>query len=166
MENILSVPSGLLSEMTTALFACKGQFISCSYVSEVEPKAAFKGTKLSKHTEGTFRAGIDYANLKPVLEAIAEGSRGEVGSLPWGRWEHFPYTILHTPKGETEEKRYIRLYPTENCAMKVQYLVNGVQVTKEVFKTYLRQSDIDRMESGERPLVICPKEENFRKIGK
>ena len=166
MENLLQVPSGQLSEVTTALFACKGQFISCSFVSEVEPKAAFKGTKLSKSTEGTFRAGIDYANLKPILEAIAEGSRGEVGGLPWGRWEHFPYTILHTPKGETEEKRYIRLYPTQNCAMKVQYLVNGTEVTKEVFKTYLRQSDIDRMESGEMPLVICPKESNIRKIGK
>ena len=166
MENLLQVPSGQLSEMTTALFACKGQFISCSFVSEVEPKAAFKGTKLSKSTEGAFRAGIDYANLKSVLEAIAEGSRGEVGGLPWGRWEHFPYTILHTPKGETEEKRYIRLYPTENCTMKVQYFVNGVAVTKEVFKTYLRQSDIDRMESGERPLVICPKETNIVRLGK
>jgi hypothetical protein len=166
MENILSVPSGLLSEVTTALFNCKGQFISCSFVSQVEPKAAFKGTKLSKSTQGTFRAGIDYANLKPILEGIAEGTRGSVGSLPWGRWEHFPYTILHTPKGETEEKRYIRLYPTENCHLKVQYFVDNVAVTKEVFKTYLRQSDIDRMESGERPLVICPKEENLTKVGK
>ena len=166
MENLLQVPSGQLSEVTTALFNCKGQFISVAYVSEVEPKAAFKGTKLSKSTQGTFRAGIDFANLKPVLEAIAEGTRGAVGELPWGRWEHFPYTILHTPKGETEEKRYVRLYPTENCKLNVQYLVDNVAVTKEVFKTYLRQSDIDKMESGERPLCICPKEVNITKIGK
>ena len=166
MENALQiqVPSGL-SGVAERFFNCKGQFISCSFVSEVKPSATFKNTKLTKTTQGVFRAGIDYSNLKPVLEGIADGTREEVGSLPWGRWEFFPYTILHTPKGETEEQRYIRLYPTENCKLNVKYFADGIEVSREKFKEYLMPSDVKKMESGERLLVICPKEKNIISIG-
>ena len=154
----LQVPSGL-SGVASRFFNCKGQFLSVSFTSEVKPKASFKNVKLTKQTEGVFRAGINFENLSVVKEGIESGERGEVQSLPWGTWEHFPYTILHN------DQRYIRLYPTENAHLKVQYLVDGVQVDKEVFKTYLIASDVKRMESGERPLVICPKESNIIKIG-
>jgi hypothetical protein len=157
MENeTLQVPSGL-SGVAERFFNCKGQFINATFVSESKPKAAFKQVKLTKRTEGVFRAGIDYANLKPVIEGIAEGSRGEVQSLPWGVWEHFPYTITHNGQ------RYIRLYPTDNCKLKVQYLVDGTEVTKETFKTYLTPSDAEKM--GKKTLVICPKESNIVKLG-
>jgi hypothetical protein len=157
MENeTLQVPSGL-SGVAERFFNCKGQFINATFVSEAKPKAAFKEVKLTKRTEGVFRAGIDYANLKPVLEGIADGTRGEVGSLPWGVWEHFPYTITHNGN------RYIRLYPTENCHLKVQYFADGVEISKETFKSYLTASDAEKM--GKSTLVICPKESNIIKVG-
>jgi hypothetical protein len=144
-------PSGL-SGVASALFSAKGQFVSVTFTSKVKPKAAFKEVSLTKRTQGVFRAGVNYANLKPVLEGIASGERGEVGSLPWGVWEHFPYTITHN------EQRYIRLYPTDNCHLKVQYFADGVEISREAFKGYLMPSDVKKMESGEKPLVICPKE--------
>jgi hypothetical protein len=158
----LQVPSGL-SGVAERFFSCKGQFLSASFISDVKPKAAFKGKKLTKNTQGVFRAGINYANLKPILEGIAEGSRDEVGSLPWGKWEHFPYTILHTPKKETEEQRYIRLYPTDNCQIKYTFMVDGVQVSEETFKGYLTESDAEKL--TKQSLVICPKESNIIKVG-
>jgi hypothetical protein len=158
VNETLQVPSGL-SGVADRFFNCKGQFINAAFVSDVKPKAAFKQVKLTKRTEGVFRAGIDFSNLKPVLEGIADGTRGEVQSLPWGVWEHFPYTILHNGQ------RYIRLYPTDNCHLKVQYFADGVEIDRETFKTYLIDSDVKRMESSEKPLVICPKESNIIKVG-
>jgi hypothetical protein len=150
-ELVIQSPSGL-SGVAKSLFAAKGQFISVTFTSSVKPKAAFKMVSLTKRTQGVFRAGVNFANLKPVLEGIAEGSRGEVGSLPWGEWEYFPYTITHNGQ------RYIRLYPTENCQLKVQYFADGVEISREAFKGYLMPSDVKKMESGEKPLCICPKE--------
>jgi hypothetical protein len=158
----LQVPSGL-SGVASRFFTCKGQFLSAEFISDVKPSKAFKGKKLTKHTKGVFRAGINYANLKPVLEGIADGTRGEVGSLPWGRWEHFPYTILHTPKNETEEQRYIRLYPTDNCEITYTFMVDGIQVQEDTFKKYLTASDAEKL--TKQSMVICPKESNIIKIG-
>jgi hypothetical protein len=158
----LQVPSGL-SGVAERFFNCKGQFLSAVFISDVKPSKAFKGKKLTKQTEGVFRAGINYANLKPILEGIADGTRDEVGSLPWGKWEHFPYTILHTPKKETEEQRYIRLYPTDNCQIKYTFMVDGVVVTEETFKGYLTESDAEKL--TKQSMVICPKESNIIKVG-
>jgi hypothetical protein len=158
----LQVPSGL-SGVAERFFNCKGQFLSAVFISDVKPSKAFKGKKLTKQTEGVFRAGINYANLKPILEGIADGTRDEVGSLPWGKWEHFPYTILHTPKKETEEQRYIRLYPTDNCQIKYTFMVDGISVSEETFKKYLTESDAEKL--TKQSMVICPKESNIIKVG-
>jgi hypothetical protein len=140
-------------------FDNKGQFISAIFRSEKKPAAIHKGTLLEKRIEGVFRAGIDFGNLGSVKEGIAKGERGEVQSLPFGEWVKFPYLIQHN------ETQYVRLYPTANCVLKVQYLVNGVESTKENFLSFLTPSDKAKAENGERPECITVKVSNLIKLG-
>jgi hypothetical protein len=140
-------------------FGNKGQFISATFRSEKKPAAIHKGTILEKRIEGVFRAGIDFGNLGSVKDGIEKGERGEVQSLPFGEWEKFPYLIKH------KETQYVRLYPTKNCVLKVQYLVNGVESTKENFLSFLTPSDKAKAENGERPECITVKVSNLIKLG-
>jgi hypothetical protein len=141
------------------LFSAKGQFISATFKSEKKPSASFKGVRLEKLIEGTFRAGINFANLGSIKEGIESGERGEVQSLPWGAWLQFPYTISH------KEEIYVRLYPTENCKLKATYLVDGVEVTRDKFLSYLTPSEQARANEGERPECITIKKSNLLKLG-
>jgi len=145
-------------------FSSKGNFISVSFRSEKKPAASFKGTILEKRIEGVFRAGISFENLSSVKEGIESGERGEVQSLPFGEWERYPYIVKHIDKNGVFS-RYIRLYPTPNCVLKVQYLVNGVESTKEQFLSFLTPSDRAKAENGEKPECITIKETNLIKIG-
>jgi hypothetical protein len=142
-----------------SLFGSKGQFISATFKSEKKAAAAFKGVKLEKLIEGTFRAGINFANLGSVKEGIESGERGEVQPLPWGTWLQFPYTISH------KEEIYVRLYPTENCKLKVTYLVDSVEVEKDKFLSFLTPSEQARANEGERPECITVKKSNLLKLG-
>ena len=142
-----------------SLFGSKGQFISATFKSEKKPSASFKGVRLEKLIEGTFRAGINFANLGSVKEGIASGERGEVQPLPWGTWLKFPYLISH------KEETYVRLYPTENCKLKATYLVDGVEVTREKFLSFLTPSEQARANEGERPECITVKKSNILKLG-
>jgi hypothetical protein len=112
----------------------KGQFVSLGFKSIKKPAAAHKGVELEKYTVGTFRAGIDFANLGSVKAGIANGEREEVQALPWGEWESFPHTITH--KGA----RYFRLYPSAGHKVKSSYYVDGKRVEKRVFASYLTPS--------------------------
>ena len=140
-------------------FDNKGQFISAIFRSEKKPAAIHKGTLLEKRIEGVFRAGIDFGNLGSVKDGIANGERGEVQPLPFGEWLKFPYLIQY------KETQYVRLYPTKNCVLKVQYLVNGVDSTKENFLSFLTPSDKAKAENGERPECITVKVSNLIKLG-
>jgi len=140
-------------------FGNSGQFISATFKSEKKPAAIHKGTVLEKRIEGIFRAGINFGNLGSVKDAIANGERGEVQPLPFGEWLKFPYLIQY------KETQYVRLYPTKNCVLKVQYLVNGVESTKENFLSFLTPSDKAKAENGEKPDCITVKVSNLIKLG-
>jgi hypothetical protein len=151
------------------LFTKKGQYISATFQTEKKGAAMHKNVKLEKRTSGTFRAGIDFQNLSSVKEGIENGERGEVQPLSWGKWEKFPYTILHTPKNQTEEIRYVRLYPSLNLIYKVsvQYLVNGVESTKEKFASFLTNSEAKEMlEGGKEIECFTVMHKNLLKLGK
>ena len=151
MENITARIS--LENLT----ACKGQFTSVSFKSEKKPAAKHKGTKLEKIVSGVFRAGIDYANLASVKDAVASGERGPVQDLPWGEWELFPYVISH------KETRYVRLYPTKNCKLTTEYRVNGAVVTGDEFRSYLTPSEAKKSDS--KPDCMTIKLDNIVSIG-
>ena len=126
-ENILS-----------RILNCKGQYISLNIKSNPKPAASYKDVRLEKHTSSKFRAGIEFQNLKSVKDAIENKERGEVQPLPWGQWKKYPYIIEH------KDKEYIRLYPAVNSTSgaEVKYIVNGKEVDKSTFNTYLKPSDV------------------------
>lgn len=119
----------------------KGQFVSLGFKSIKKPAAKHKGVILEKFTVGVFRSGIDFKNLSSVKEGIASGEREEVKELPWGNWENFPYTITH--KGN----RYFRLYPSGAHKAKSLYYVNGEEVPKRAFSSYLTPSEQKKLYS-------------------
>lgn len=155
----------------------KGQFIAATWKSPKKPAAAHKAKRLEKRTSGTFRAGITFAKLGSVKDGIRDGERGEVGPLPWGEWERFPYFIQH--KGE----RYVRLYPPaktieviENgqsilkrvadwaaANLAVQYFVDGVETDRETFNGFLTPSDAKKRDTDAECITV--KESNLVHLG-
>jgi len=133
---------------------CAGYMLSVVFTTEKKPAAAHKGVRLSKRVRGIFMAGTDYSRLPAVRDAIASGERGEVQPLPWGEWESFPYVIRH--KGE----RYYRLYPVADTVLTVTYMVDGEEVSREVWAGFLTPSERAKMESGDRPDCITVKAGN------
>lgn len=142
-------------EILSKILSSKGQFVKAVWKSNPKPAAAHKGVLLEKHTDAVCRAGINFANLSSVQDAIAAGERGEVQSLPWGEWKTFPYIIEH--KGA----EYVRLYPAEGAHCKTVYFVNGVQVDKDMFASYLTPSEAAKMSKGEKPECFTVKRENI-----
>ena len=153
------------AEMVEKIKSAKGEFIKASWKSEPKPAAAHKGVLLEKVTTGVVRAGINYANLSAVTEAIENGERGEVQELPFGEWVKFPYIIGHTnKKGEYTE--YMRLYPSEgiNHYPSSQFFVDGEEVDKETFAGYLTPSAAKKLlepTEDDRPLCFTIKMHNL-----
>ena len=130
--------------------------MSVEWSSSTAPAAAYKkaGVVLEKITRSVVRTGVDFANLRTVKEAIENGERKEVGSLPWGEWKQFPYLIEH--KGA----QYLRLYPVMTVAPKVAYKVNGQEVDRDTFKSYLTPSAQADMDKDTVPECFTVKAEN------
>jgi hypothetical protein len=138
-------------EILNRLLKAKGTHTTLRYQTEDKPSAAFKGTTLKRVVRGAFRSGIAFENLKEVKEAIAAGERGEVQSLPWGEWKQYPHIITH--KGND----YIRIYPAVGSGQvpSTTYLVNGEEVDKDTYLTYLTESDRKKKtDPSEAPLTM------------
>ena len=141
----------------------KGQFVKASWKSNPKPAAAHKHIMLEKHTVGIVQAGVNYANLSAVRNAIADGERGEVEELPWGSWKTYPYIIEH------KDQEYIRLYPSNgnNHIPKSIYYVNGIATDKEEFAKYLTASEARKIltpSEEDRPLCFTIKANNMLDI--
>ena len=126
------------------------------WASEPKPRAAHKGVHLRKVTSAIVRAGVEYAKLPEVQEAIAAGERGEVQELRWGRYVVPGYVIEH------RGAEYIRLAPSVG-RMSTTYEVDGAPVDAETFKSYLTPSAAAKM--GEAPIVFTVKAENILAVG-
>lgn len=127
----------------------KGNFVKAAWKSNPKPAAAHKGILLEKKTVAVVQAGVNYANLSSVKDAIAAGERGEVQELPWGQWytdkltgkSWFPHVIEH------KDELYLRLYPSNGNNHKTNsvFYADGVEVTKEEFAKYLTNSEANKL---------------------
>lgn len=145
-------------KILTRILDCKGQYISLVTKTEVKPAAAHKDVVLEKITSNKYRAGIQFKNLKSVKDAIESGERGEIQPLRWGTWKKYPYVIEH------KEKEYIRLYPATNSdsGIEVKYKVNGQEVPRSTFNSYLKPSDLNKQ--GTIPECFCVAVDNILEI--
>lgn len=163
MSNSTKQQSLTAEQIIERIMKSKGQFVKAVWKSNPTPAAAHKkaGVILEKHTSAVCRAGINFANLSSVQAGIANGERGEVQSLPWGEWKvdeqgnsMFPYLITH--KGAD----YVRLYPTDSRCETI-YFVNGEQVDRKTFATYLTPSEAAKATSDEKPECFTIKKDNI-----
>lgn len=92
----------------------KGSFIHLEYKSFPKPAKGHKGETIEKVTNGTYRLGITYANLKVNENKVT-------GPLPWGEWDTLNYIIK---KGD---KEYLRVYTTTHKSH-TKWFVNGEEV--------------------------------------
>jgi len=100
---------------------------------------------VGKRVRAYVRAGIHYANMKAVKDAIAAGLRGPVQPLPWGQWRNGfePFIIDHeTKSGELRE--YIRLYPAsfQNLGEpEIEWTIDGKPATYGQIEPYLTAAE-------------------------
>jgi hypothetical protein len=136
-----------------------GEFIPVVWETSVKPAAAFKAHTLRKTTRAAVETGTAFKDLAEVKAGIAAERRGEVGALPWGEWIEgaYPYLIAH--KGRT----YVRLNLAAAGIMSVTCTVDGVEVDRETFDSYLVPSQ--RAGAKDMPLTITVPVENLRSIG-
>lgn len=137
----------------------RGNFVKAAWKSNPKPKAEHKNVLLEKHTLAVVQAGVNYANLSSVKDAIAAGERGEVQELPFGEWwvdpitnkSFFPYVIHH------KDEFYLRLTRSQgnNHKSSSVYYANGKEVTKEEFASYLTNSEATKLLSPD-PEKISP----------
>ena len=114
----------------------KGQIVSVSWSSAIKtPKGS--NVNVQKHVTTQARAGVNYDNMKDVIAKRESGELpAENAGLPWGKWATlggvslFPHVIAHTPKGETEEKHYLRFATLPGARMDVTYSIDGKPATK------------------------------------
>ena len=119
------------NNVINAFLAAAGQFASVTFKSNPTPAAKFKGTVLEKTTTGVFRSGVNFANLSSTKAEFASGERTEVQPLAWGEWVQFPFVIAH--KGE----RFLRLTTVNGVKSKSTFKVNGVEVSRDEFESFL-----------------------------
>jgi hypothetical protein len=110
--------------------------IETSRLCKVRKDCQFTIGKVSRYY---VRQGVDYSHLASVRQGIAEGTRGEVESLPWGTWEVPNEVITH--KGQ----QYLRLYPSTlpNLPHETKWLCDGMPVQLDTVKPYLLASELD-----------------------
>jgi len=135
----------------------KGSFVKAAWKSNPKPKAEFKNILLEKNTVAVVQAGVNFANLSSVKDAIAAGERGEVQELPWGKWYEdkltgkswFPHVIEH------KDELYLRLYPSQGNNHKTTsvFYADGKEVTKDEFAAYLTNSDAKKLLEPEKDLL-------------
>ena len=140
----------------STFLACHGHFIRAEFRTVQKPKAASKGRLLEKQTTGRFRAGCDFAQLKPVKDGIASGERGPVEALGYGEWEHHPLTIMHLGM------RYYRFSVAMDAQglpliPHVEYFVDGVAATKEEWLAHQPPSAAKK----EQPIVFNVREDHL-----
>jgi len=141
-----------------------GKHVPVTFKTEGKPAAKFKGTKLEKLTEGTYRVGINFENLKGVREGIESGERGEVQAPKGKKWVVFPFHLQNL----AETTDYLRLYfPTGGFIQRpsVVYYVDGQVVEKDVYNSYLTTSDAKPKERDPNLDCFDVKMENLISIG-
>lgn len=125
------------SEIVSTLQTRKGQFMSITWQRNAHTRKDYNGAPIAKRTTATVRAGVNYANLASVKDAIESGEREEVGPLPWGAWRVGAENMIIDHKG----KEYVRLYPVPTAKPTVQWLLDGKPVDFSEVSAYLLASE-------------------------
>jgi hypothetical protein len=115
---------------------------------------------VTKITTAVIRTGVDYDNIKTVIEGRQDGTLPEQNAgLPWGEWVQFPYHIQH--KGQD----YLRMYPASGLDFtpKTTYFIDGNEARREDVETLCLASEFRINE--ESPTCFTIKADSLMFIG-
>lgn len=132
-----------MQAMLDTLLSRKGQIVTM--LTERDCKVRKNQEPIRKRSEFQCRVGVNYDNIKTVIEGRANGEKpAENQGLPWGEWALFPYIITH--KGE-----YYFRCTTLNNAHRVApiYTRNGQVISKDEAKVACLASEFSDAEQGE-----------------
>lgn len=131
----------------------KGQFKVVEWLRPCEVKKTCPAP-IFKHTRMVMRAGINYDNMRSVIEGRANGTLPAVNvGLPYGKWLVFPYII------ECNGEVMLRLYPNGNGQVEEHFFMNGMEVDRDSVACYLYASELRYDDS--QPLVKNVKLKNM-----
>jgi len=106
---------------------------------ELKKRDVPEGTSVVKASRYGVRYGVKFENLASIQAAIEEGTRDDVGPLPWGAWQEGQYNRVIIHKGAD----YLRLYPASFAGMKhkTQWFLNGAEVQFAAVENYIKADD-------------------------
>jgi hypothetical protein len=108
------------------------------------------GNGLVKKTDMIIRLGVSYQNMEINKDRVVE-------PLPWGSWVPGLENYVIEHKGNY----YLRVSNTNSHISKSKYLLNNIEITKEVAETYIDPKKLKSKESA----VYNIKFENIISIG-
>ena len=127
--------------IVTRILQKHGQFTRIKYARPLKFRKEFEEVNFGfKITEGVFRIGADYENLKSTKEKRAEGQ--EPTGLKNINWLIHPYLL----KG-LDNKILVRLYTVPNSSKKTTYELNGQPVEKESLRDFCLASEFSSHET-------------------
>jgi len=137
----------------------KGCFTSIIWQSDVDLRAAYKGTyDIKKVTKGVARIGVNYGHIRAIKESGVTPQ-----SLPYGEWKEGEENIIIEHNG----KYQVRLTTTGNSKHrgKTAYYLNGKPIEKEALESMdiVVPSYWNRSHSGP---VFNVKLENILQVGR
>lgn len=144
-----------------------GSFFRISYKTELPLKSAFskQGYKIYRLCQSTVRTGINYGNIRFVIE---ERSRNSYSSIPH-KSNIVPVVKNRVYKNSETNQMYLRVYPTKKGTNKVsQYVIvnpdgmmSGMTNLDEKSKAMIRDSYFNSRYSP----VSMIKLENLYRVG-
>lgn len=136
----------------------KGSFVNIDTCKTLKTKKAYSGNVVTKIGHGTVRVGVNYDNMRSVINGRAEGSKpAENSGLPWGHWIDGEENFFIEHKGNT----YLRVANSPNKAT-AHYFCDGKEITKEQAQMMCLASEFPK---GNAPEVMCHNIENILNIG-
>lgn len=95
------------------------------------------GNGLVKKTDMVIRLGVSYQNMEINKDRVVE-------PLPWGSWVPGLENYVIEHKGNY----YLRVSNTNSHISKSKYLLNNIEITKEVAETYIDPKKLKSKESA------------------
>lgn len=108
-----------------------GAYFRIQYMTDINSKvsARFKSYNISKITEMSVRKGINYENLKSVIEEKQNLMYSKREYTPW--YSHVDKMLL---KSNKKDQYYVALFPNKFGTPKTIYMINGERIEKTQLK--------------------------------
>ena len=101
-----------------------GTFISVSWEKDISSaKAKKQGTEVRKKCKGVVRLGINYNNIKSIIDSLPTFDDKEFKKESW--FTHCEDNRCLVKSKKDEEKKYLQIFTVPGCKIKSSIEVNG-----------------------------------------